>query len=475
MDNEGYMLSQERGHREEREEEDFSTITNKAIKDGYLTEDEQLIAAAELARKRSLAKNKAREAEQREIAEKWDNRESVEGRLNEKMTSVEEIERAVQQREDGISKREDISFEGKSIKVFDLSGFPAVFLQHTLDYRSPESSGGMTPEETIEQSQRLIADPAEWIKEKPSDNHEEGKFANTDGRSLNISMSYIDTTRNLESGGARSKVGLTYGWGHLDEGRLLRIDPHDGRVPQNFEDVDINTDKYDFDELAMKRTLYNEVNVRRYDSYGKALPPDFLIVHDDKITEDTLKHASFFDPPVPILVIHDEAYREKSKESAESSAERALNETDYKDLLRDFRDANHYEYEAGGGNFEPMLRFSDEEDDVVVDKKRSVERMRADGVSEDLIKLAMEIEPKARLAYITEILKNFDKEHPQIFIEEKDVMRNDTTTGESGVVSSIRFSSNTKDFPLPDTVITSTNEHYDELMKLINENEIKIY
>ena len=80
--------------------------------------------------------------------------------FNERATGPEQFAEWIASGEDGISE-EEIEFEGKTIKVYHLTGHEFLALVHCIDYRGSKADKIIYPE-VYEKSKAIRDDPSNW-------------------------------------------------------------------------------------------------------------------------------------------------------------------------------------------------------------------------------------------------------------------------------------------------------------------------
>lgn len=250
--------------------------------------------------------------------------ELIERDFQNNLTTIEELEKGIDTGEEGV-KKEEIKFGDDKITIFRVFGKNMCFLQHTVDYRlSPDN---FNESNGYKESRKLFENPASWIQ-KDNDN--------LDAISNTVSCSYIDTDINILHGGATSFYGVTYGFTAVKPDTVIGVYDGDGETLSNIGEMPGNEGEYE--EFSSKRLAknstraYNEVLVRRYNEQGVPILPNFLVVYDDNITEDTLRHASFFG--VPVVDIAKEPYIKKQREYIQKEFDRLDSQSDYYKIFK---------------------------------------------------------------------------------------------------------------------------------------------
>ena len=381
--------------------------------------------------------------------------ELTERKFNEIMTTPDKLELAIMTGEDGISAQE-IDYQGKKIKVYDLEGYPVRFLQHVVDYKREGSVGS-------DKSNEIIQDPSKWIM------NEEGMTKSATWASDNISNSYIDSDINLERNrGCHSVKGVTYGFSQIPGGALIKLRNGDGSTARNEASItkgQINNyiDPTAFADRRNAPGIYNEVVVKRYNENGEAIRPDYMILHDrgpydkryDQLTEYTLRHAAFFG--IPIVRIHDRVYKERALKKMANNIER-LNENDpYLEISSVLQSA----ITSNMLHTDLCLMQEYFKNEAHYDMPRNMHVDYTDelpnNMGEKLRYFVTEIEPTKRLDYIEKSLPTADKEQVSIFNGVTSIGQDETGHPIFGEMIEIEMPG------VPRTVIRSDNPNYSRI------------
>ncbi|MBQ3470642.1 hypothetical protein IJH23_02985 [Candidatus Saccharibacteria bacterium] len=257
--------------------------------------------------------------------------ETSERAFNEALTPLEDIEAYAESGDERISTRE-VEYDGRTIKVYDLKGFPIKLLTHAIDFK------GYGDEKRIgsEMAGCLQKDPSLWMRPRNENN-----INSYDGDSDCISTSYIDSDINMFRGGntGGKYFTLKYGFDHVLPDSILQIKNSDGATTRNIGGVNGSflkrTDHFLPDDLAESSDIsYNEVQIRRFDETGKPRKPDYIILNDGKGMETMLKHAAYFN--IPILNIETREYEKQEVKNLVSDAERVMRNENakYEDIAK---------------------------------------------------------------------------------------------------------------------------------------------
>lgn len=306
-----------------------------AVKE-YDTEQEQEILEhqrhleeQEIERKRQEAERRRREAERKSAEEKealkkdliegmeqyrnakherfqtQREQEETEKYLNHQLLTVDALEEGIISEDPRISKN-IINYEDTDIPLYTLNGFPFFMISHNIGYKSSGTFGSQTGE-------RLRKDPSVWVQNENEvkkegflgNNNEDNTFA----RGNTISTSYFGSnfldSRHVQPG------SLCYGFSHINGNQLLAISAGDGSTPNIVEKNEETLSSVGLEHIKYLEEngaagYYDEITLRRYSENGEAYKPDYIITENDKITDDMLRHAAFFD--IPIVNINRASY-----------------------------------------------------------------------------------------------------------------------------------------------------------------------
>jgi hypothetical protein len=324
------------------ESEDGSDFENKPI-DSYLENELQMVEIL----KESIGRQKVSDSFNRKL-DRQSIHDVLEVELQEKLTTLSDLDLAVSRREPGISlgflNTNESLFDNENdgemffdevdnkssidqlneILVYKLSGFLIRFLQHTVDYRlSPDTDINSTG---FIRSQNLLLNPEYWMNQE---NDIRGEKSNT------LSCSYIDSEINIMHGAAVSFFGVAYGFCKIEKNSLIGIYKGDGQTANNIGEMAVSDGRYEvesLDELAYESTSsYNEVFLRRFDKNNQSLMPDFLITYDGFYSDQMVEHAKFFN--VPIIDIERNSYVLKQLEIAKEKIQTINSMSQYEEIL----------------------------------------------------------------------------------------------------------------------------------------------
>ena len=322
--------------------EDGSDFENKPI-DSYLENELQMVEIL----KGSIRQQRVLDSANRKL-DKLTIHDVLEVELQEKLTTLSDLDLAVSRGEPGISLgfliTNESLFDGESdgemffdkvdnkssidrlneILVYKLSGLPIRFLQHTVDYRlSPDTDVDSTG---FVRSQNLLLNPEYWINQ---DDDIKGEKSNT------LSCSYVDSEINIMHGAATSFFGVAYGFCRIEKNALIGVYKGDGQTANNVGRMAVSDGRYEvesLDELAYKSTSsYNEVFLRRFDINNQSLMPDFLITYDGFYSDQMVEHAKFFN--VPVIDIERNSYVLKQLEIAKEKIQTINSMSQYDEIL----------------------------------------------------------------------------------------------------------------------------------------------
>ena len=257
--------------------------------------------------------------------------ETSERAFNETLTPLEDIEAYAESGDERISTRE-VEYDGRTIKVYDLKGFPIKLLTHAIDFKGYGDGHGIGSV----MAGRLQKDPSLWMRPRSENNINE-----YDGDSDCISTSYVDSDINMFRGGniGGKNFTLKYGFDHVLPDSILQIRSHDGATTRNIGGANGSflerSNHFLPDDLAESSTeYYNEVQIRRFDEAGKPRKPDYIVLNDGKGMETMLKHAAYFD--IPIINIESAEYAKNEIKKIADEAERIMEDKDakYQDIAK---------------------------------------------------------------------------------------------------------------------------------------------
>lgn len=239
--------------------------------------------------------------------------EIVERDLNSRLLTVDNLETEVLSENSEVQKR-SVSFEGVDIPIYDLKGFPFSLLSTTIDYRSANKLG-IIGTETF---RKVLEDPSVWVERRDEAEKASGfGTRNSDARGNTISTSYWNSERNIDS---HVSGNLIYGFEHVQADSIISVHNGDGGTSNMAGDIETtlsDPDAIKILEGAGRTNIYhyNEVLLRRYTENGMPKRPDYIIVENGRITEESLRHAKYFG--IPIVNIERSVYEERAEKRGE--------------------------------------------------------------------------------------------------------------------------------------------------------------
>lgn len=247
--------------------------------------------------------------------------EVVERDLNSHLLTVDDLEMEAISENPEIQKR-IVPFEDTDILVYDLKGLPFSLLSTTIDYRSANKPG----EIGTETFRRILDDPSIWTERRDEAEKASGfGTRNGDARGDTISTSYWNSERNIDS---HVSGNLIYGFENVQADSIISVYNRDGGTSNmaGREETDLlSPDAIKNLEGADGTNIYNEVLLRRYSENGMPKRPDYIIVENGRITEESLRHAKYFG--IPIVNIEQSVYVEKAEKKGEELLA-SINEND---------------------------------------------------------------------------------------------------------------------------------------------------
>lgn len=249
--------------------------------------------------------------DKRDRLEKQRIQEIVERDLNSHLLTVDDLEMEAISENPEIQKR-IVPFEDTDILVYDLKGLPFSLLSTTIDYRSANKPG----EIGTETFRRILDDPSIWTERRDKAEKASGfGTRNGDARGDTISTSYWNSERNIDS---HVPGNLIYGFESVRADSIISVSNGDGgtsNMAGNKKTTLSNPDAIKQLEGAGGTDNYNEVLLRRYTENGIPKKPDYIIVENGRITEESLRHAKYFG--IPIVNIERSIYAEKAEKKGE--------------------------------------------------------------------------------------------------------------------------------------------------------------
>lgn len=264
-------------------------------------------------------KNKEKHIRQERI------QEIVERDLNSRLLTVDQMEEAVITDSEEIEKR-SIVFEDTEIPVYDLKGLSYSMLSTTIDYRrvdvfDPDHIGTKT-------FQMVMDNPAIWAERRDEAEKYSGfGTRHDDARGDVISTSFVNSDRNK---GSFARGDLIYGFEKVDADSIISIHNGDGGTSNmigKYKTFLSDTDSIKKLEGSEGTDNYNEVLLRRYSENGISKKPDYIIVRNGKISDESLRHAKFFN--IPIVNVEESFYEEKAKNEKMEILESISENDDY--------------------------------------------------------------------------------------------------------------------------------------------------
>ena len=262
--------------------------------------------------------------------------EIIEQDLNQRLLTVSSLENEVLAGNPEVDKA-ILSYAGTEVQVYTLRGIPFSMISHDVEYRKV---GSKDPNHIgVQTSKRLVEDPGIWAQSESEAMQDDGFGAKGgNARGNVISTSYINSESNLDGrvSNTSGHADLCYGFSHINGGELLFTSQTDGGtsniISKDTESLLDETDLQTIDSLegASDRGPYNEFLIRRYSETGEARRPDYVITENGEITDDMLRHATFF--RIPIVNIDRAAYEEKMEHRAANALNSVNGDSTYEEI-----------------------------------------------------------------------------------------------------------------------------------------------
>jgi len=293
-----------------------------------------------------------------EYAEKREKQAELQRRINEKLVTIDDLEAAIAAGNPEVERGEPIEYDGKTIPVYTLKGYPCSLISHAVDFKMSiykSSGGGGIGVKTMLD---LLENPSIWTQTE-SEAKAAHEFGTEDGSAMSttISASYVNTEGSLYyRAGYDSEI--RYGFSQLEGDSVICLRYNDNltrvaktRLPSEVDDDDFRV----FDGInSGKRggSLHNEIVLQRYDEQGNPRLPDYIITDNMYITETTKKHAAYFGTEgfgIPIINIDRESYRKKALEIIDNKLECITDDASYREIVLAIDKIKQYSVNAGIG------------------------------------------------------------------------------------------------------------------------------
>ena len=246
--------------------------------------------------------------------------EVVERDLNSRLLTVDDLEMEAISENPEIQKR-TVRWRKYDIPVYDLKGLPFSILSTTIDYRKANENTNHGAKNGafsigIDTYKTIMKNPWVWARRRDEAEKASGfGTRNSDARGDTISTSYWNSERNIDS---HVPGNLIYGFESVRADSIILVSNGDGGTSNMAGDAE--TDLCSPDgikqlEGAGGASRYNEVLLRRYTENGIPKKPDYIIIENGRITEESLRHAKYFD--IPIVNIERSIYAEKAEKKGE--------------------------------------------------------------------------------------------------------------------------------------------------------------
>ena len=307
--------------------------------------------------------------------------EMIERDLNSRLMTADEMYES-----EGAEKR-TVLYGDKEVTVIDMSGAPYRMLVTAIDYKTLDHQIGYGV------AKRLMADPSLWDENREIAEKERNFGGGyVDSRADTICTSYINSEANASSS-VPGKV--VYGFDHIKPDSVVIASATDAGSTQSAgsHKPSIRLHQANFVsnlEKGNTRGGYNEITLRRYDESGEPLRPSYIVAQDGDISEDALRHASFWG--IPIINIKTRAYREKAREKGKTIIESIDDNIGYIELEKKLGELSSYSEFSG---------YNDGYDRVGL---CSLDRISG-GMGEDERRL-MTIELSKTIEYLKELLED---------------------------------------------------------------------
>ncbi|MBR3329475.1 hypothetical protein IKG29_03045 [Candidatus Saccharibacteria bacterium] len=246
--------------------------------------------------------------------------ELVERDLNSHLLTVDNLEMEAISGSPEVQKRV-VRWRKYDIPVYDLKGLPFSILSTTIDYRKANEKANHGTKNGpfsigIDTYKTIMKNPWVWARRR-DEAEKYGGFGtrNSNAKGDTISTSYWNSERNINS---HVPGNLIYGFESVRADSIISVSNGDGgtsNMAGNVETTLLSPDAIKRLEGAGGTNTYNEVLLRRYTENGIPKKPDYIIVENGRITEESLRSAKYFG--IPIVNIERSIYAEKVEKKGE--------------------------------------------------------------------------------------------------------------------------------------------------------------
>ena len=237
---------------------------------------------------------------------------TIETKLNETFTPIEELE-AIMDAGEAEASKTVVEYEGKPVVIYNTGNLPFRYLEHDIQY-----GGGRG-------DQQLMKDPMLWYASKEEAQKRATSFSDQ------LSFQYKDSIKRRGQEYVDKDEHIFYCFLHLPEMSLSQMgEGATGELVKKNNDI-ISLSETDAagdvaEKISDKRFL--ELQAHRYDETGKpAFKIDFIRAPLDGVNEDVLRQAAAHGVPIFIIpkkhvLTKEEVVAEEARKAREKEQER---------------------------------------------------------------------------------------------------------------------------------------------------------
>ena len=237
---------------------------------------------------------------------------TIETKLNETFTPIEELE-AIMDAGEAEASKTVVEYEGKPVVIYNTGNLPFRYLEHDIQY-----SGGRG-------DQQLMKDPMLWYASKEEAQKRATSFSDQ------LSFQYKDSIKRRGQEYVDKDEHIFYCFLHLPETSLSQMsEGATGELVKKNNDIISLSETDAAGDVAEKisDTRFLELQAHRYDETGKpAFKIDFIRAPLDGVNEDVLRQAAAHGVPIFIIpkkhvLTKEEVVAEEARKAREKEQER---------------------------------------------------------------------------------------------------------------------------------------------------------
>ena len=239
---------------------------------------------------------------------------TIEAKLNETFTPIEELE-AIMDAGEAETSKTVVEYEGKPVVIYNTGNLPFRYLEHDIQY-----SGGRG-------GRPLMKDPMLWYASKEEAQKRAVSFSFSD----QLSFQYKDSIKRRDQEYVDKDEHIFYCFLHLPEMSLSQMGERaTGELIKGSNDIISLNEESATGDVAEKISdkSFLELQAHRYDETGKpAFKIDFIRAPLDGVNEDVLRQAAAHGVPIFIIpkkhvLTKEEVAAEEARKAREIEQER---------------------------------------------------------------------------------------------------------------------------------------------------------